>query len=449
MHSRMMNSIRTSSWACFTRSCDKVAAVIYFIVATSLFLACTHDNNDSIEDIPDAGLAKSRTVMVYMVAENSLGDRELKDDIKELIKGRNSLNFHAGDHLIVYVDDNALPRIYEIKKDETTMQLADLSPVCTYKEDVNSASAVQLRRFVQYVKQHYPAKSYGLVMWSHALGWIPSTYAKDKADDGGTKKRAFGLDNEQNSYDGRLNGYQMSIEDMAAVLEAEGGVDFILFDACFMQCIEVAYAMRNATHYVIASPAEIPGPGANYATMVPAMFQKDDYVQQMLSAYYTDYEMRKDYGIVISAIETAHLETFAMEMWGIVQKYQSQLMALDKQSLLSYYVYGAWGTICPDYLDMQGVMRTVLSETDYEQWKMKLDAFVTCQATDWWYSVYPYGYHGGLIEVIPSLCCGVSMTIPFVEYASGASRYDMSFQELEWAQMVWSPLSEGNDGQSE
>lgn len=423
--------------------------MIFFIVATCLFFSCTHDSGDSIEEFPDASLAKSRTVMVYMVAENSLGDKELMDDIKELIKGRNSQRFHAGDHLIVYVDDNALPRIYELKKNEAVMQLADLSPVYTYKEDVNSASAAQLQRFIQYVKQHYPAESYGLVMWSHALGWIPSTYAKDKASGGMVKRRAFGLDNEQNSYDGRLNGYQMGIEDMATVLEAEGGVDFMLFDACFMQCIEVAYVLRNATHYLIASPAEIPGPGADYSTMVPAMFQRDDYVQQMLSAYYAAYETRKDYGIVISAIETAYLEAFAVDMKEIVQKYQSQLMDLDQRLLLNYYVYGAWGKICPDYLDMQGVMQAVLPEADYGQWKMKLDAFVTCRATDWWYSVYPYGYHGGLIEVVPSQCCGVSMTIPFVEYASGASRYDMSFRELEWAQVVWSPSSEEDDGQSE
>ena len=373
----------------------------------------------------------------------------MRDDIKELIKGRNSQRFHAGDHLIVYVDDKALPRIYEMKKDEAAMQLVDLSPVYTYKEDVNSASAAQLQCFVRYVKQHYPAESYGLVMWSHALGWIPSTYTKDKANDGMAKRRAFGLDNEQNSYDGRLNGYQMGIEDMAMALEAEGGVDFILFDACFMQCIEVAYALRNATRYLIASPAEIPGPGADYSTMVPAMFQKEDYVQQMLSAYYAAYETRKDYGIVISSIETAYLDAFVVDMRDIVQKYQSQLMVLDKQSLLNYYVYGAWGKNCPDYLDMQGAMQAVLPEADYEQWKVKLDAFVTCRATDWWYSVYLYSYHGGLVEVVPSQCSGVSMTIPFVEYASGAFRYDMSFRELEWAQAVWGLSSEEDDRQPE
>ncbi|MDE6720888.1 MAG: hypothetical protein K2J84_01900 [Bacteroidaceae bacterium] len=115
--------------------------------------------------------------------------------------------------------------------------------------------------------------------------------------------------------------------------------------------------------------------------------------------------------------------------------------------MLNYYVYGAWGKNSLDYQDMQGAMQAVLPKADFEQWKLKLDAFVTCRATDWWYSVYPHGYHGGLIEVVPSQCSGVSMTIPFSEYASGAFRYDMSFRELEWAQAVWGSSSEEDDGQ--
>ena len=76
IHSRMMNSIHTLYKTYFTRFCDQVAAVIFFIVATCLFFACTHDSSDSVEEFPDASLAKSRMVMVYMVAENSLGDTE-------------------------------------------------------------------------------------------------------------------------------------------------------------------------------------------------------------------------------------------------------------------------------------------------------------------------------------------------------------------------------------
>ncbi len=443
---RMESSVPTYRTS-FTGTCGKVAAMIFFIVATCLFLACTHDEDKSSAEIPDANLANSRTVMVYMVGENSLGDPELKQDVREMIKGRNGLNFHAGDHLVLYVDDNALPRIYELKKNLSASHLTDLTPVYTYKEDVNSASADQLGDFIRYVKRHYPAQSYGLLMWSHASGWIPSTYEGDKTSGSSAKRRSFGLDNQKNSY---INiGFQMEIKDMAAAIEAEGGVDFMFFDACSMQTIEVAYALRNATECIIASPAEIPGPGADYATMVPAMFQKEDPVQQMLSAYYNAYLYNRLYGVVISAVKTEALEDFAAEMRGIVQRYKSQLMDLDKQPLLNYFVYGTWGTASPDCLDMQAVMQTVLPENEYGPWKEKLDAFVSCQATDYWYSACVpdgFGGHGSRVYVIPSQCSGISMAIPFEVYSKNAARYDLSYLETAWAQAVWNAVADGESG---
>lgn len=440
---RMESSVPTYRTS-FTGVCGKVAAMIFFIVATCLFLACTHDEDKSSAEIPDANLANNRTVMVYMVGENSLGDPELKQDVREMIKGRNGLNFHAGDHLVLYVDDNALPRIYELKKNQAASHLTDLTPVYTYKEDVNSASADQLADFIRYVKRHYPAESYGLLMWSHASGWIPSTYAGDKTSGSSTKRRSFGLDNQKNSFVN--DGYQMEIKDMAAAIEAEGGVDFMFFDACSMQTIEVAYALRNATEYIIASPAEIPGPGADYSTMVPAMFQKENYAQQMLSAYYNAYLYDSQYGVVISAVETKALDAFAAEMRDIVQRYKSQLLALNKQPLLSYFVYGSWGVTSPDCLDIQAVMQTVLPEDEYEQWREKLNAFVTCLATDWWYSVCvpnQRGGSGGFVDVIPSQCSGISMAIPFEVYVNNSARYDLSYFATEWGQTVWNAVVDG------
>ena len=441
----MKNSIPTYRTV-FTGICGKVATVIFFIVATCLFLACAQDDDDAGKT-PDEGSENGRTVMVYMVAENSLGSPELRNDITEILRGWRSLNNISGDRLVLYVDDNGLPRIYELKKNQKGTGLADLTPVYTYKEDANSSSADQLRNFIHYTKQRYKAESYGLLMWSHASGWIPSTYAGDKTSGTSAKRRSFGLDNQKNSFVN--DGYQMEIKDMAAAIEAEGGVDFMFFDACSMQTIEVAYALRNATEYIIASPAEIPGPGADYSTMVPAMFQKEDPVQQMLSAYYNAYLYNRLYGVVISAVKTEALEDFATEMRGIVQRYKSQLMDLDKQPLLNYFVYGTWGTVSPGCLDMQAVMQTVLPENEYGPWKEKLDAFVSCQATDFWYSaIQPdgFGEPGSRVYVIPSQCSGISMAIPFEVYSKNAARYDLSYLETAWAQAVWNAAADGESG---
>ena len=39
-----------------------------------------------------------------------------------------------------------------------------------------------------------------------------------------------------------------------------------------MQSVEVVYQLRNRADYFIGSPTEIPGPGAPYEVVVPALF---------------------------------------------------------------------------------------------------------------------------------------------------------------------------------
>ena len=65
---------------------------------------------------------------------------------------------------------------------------------------------------------------------------------------------------------------RMNISEFVEILKSAPHFDFILFDACFMQAVEVAYELRDYTDYCIGSPTEIPGPGASYDAVVPAMF---------------------------------------------------------------------------------------------------------------------------------------------------------------------------------
>ena len=57
------------------------------------------------------------------------------------------------------------------------------------------------------------------------------------------------------------NNY-MDIADLHAALQVAPDLDFLFFDACFMEAVEVAYALARLRNYLISSPTEIPGPGA-------------------------------------------------------------------------------------------------------------------------------------------------------------------------------------------
>jgi hypothetical protein len=415
-----------------------VVTMVLAIVATGLFSACQKDEGTQPPQY-DTSMAESRTVMVYMAAENSMSDY-VSSDMREMLDGMASKVFYPGDRIVVYVDDNTLPRIYLIDNTTNVTSPANLQPVKTYSEDVNSASAEQLGAFVSYVKTNdkYKADSYVLVMWSHGTGWIPSDYSGDVSSQ--SLRRSFGVDNGYNYTSGNKidEGYKMNIPDMARALEEQGGVDVILFDACFMQTVEVAYELRHAAAHIISSPAEIPGLGADYSTMVPAMFQKDDYATKMLEAYYNRYCNDPACGIVISSVNTDALDSFAAYVKQVVALHRDDLLNADYTHVLDYLLYGVgrWGTDNPDCYDMQGVMKNVMSEEEFAVWQEKVSQVITCMHTNFWYSGRRGGWKTYQIED-PSQCCGVSMFIPLNKYATNSARFNDTYLDMEWGKDVW------------
>ena len=408
----------------FNRVYGTVATMFFFIVATCSFSACSKDDETPPIVSP---YVESRTVMVYMVAENSL-NKNVWADVQEMLVGMNNDTLSANDRLVIYLDDVKLPRIYVVDKTTKITQFSELVPVMTYENDVNSSSAEQLGTFIDYVKSNYPAESYGLVMWSHASGWTPSNFSGDMYSETPTKRKSFGVDNGKNTTNN--NGNQMNIDDMASVLQGNA-FDFIFFDACVMQTIEVAYELRDAAKWLIASPAEIPASGANYETMTRAMFLKDDYVNQMLTVYKQEYS--NAYGIVVSAVNTEALDDYAAYMKSVVAAHRSEMLNLNISSMLNYIRYGSWTTTSPDFLDMQGIMLKVLDDEEYAQWKGKTDQLITCVHTGRWYSGYPKS----TIAIDDAQCCGMSMFIPFEKYTYRYESFNEKYLITSWAKAVW------------
>ena len=408
----------------FNRVYGTVATMFLFIVATCSFSACSKDDETPPIVSP---YVESRTVMVYMVAENSL-NKNVWADVQEMLVGMNNDTLSANDRLVIYLDDVKLPRIYVVDKTTKITQFSELVPVMTYENDVNSSSAEQLGTFIDYVKSNYPAESYGLVMWSHASGWTPSNFSGDMYSETPTKRKSFGVDNGKNTTNN--NGNQMNIDDMASVLQGNA-FDFIFFDACVMQTIEVAYELRDAAKWLIASPAEIPASGANYETMTRAMFLKDDYVNQMLTVYKQEYS--NAYGIVISAVNTDALDDYAAYMKSVVAAHRSEMLNLNISSMLNYIRYGSWTTTSPDFLDMQGIMLKVLDDEEYAQWKGNTDKLITCVHTGRWYSGYPKS----IIAIDDAQCCGMAMFIPFEKYTYSYESFNEKYLKTSWAKAVW------------
>ena len=416
-----------------------LTAATYYVPLVCLLFAFLMSVSSCKKDEPEEpvkppyGTGDGRVVLVYMSAENSLSSQSGKD-LKEMLAGIKYLG--EDDHLIVYIDNTQPPCIYDFTYYCKDTPLDSIKPVRTYESDVNSCSPEVMSDVLQFVKQNYPAKSYGLVLWSHASGWIPPVPVPYTGEytAWGAKKRAFGYDNGQNST--ADIGGQLSIDEIRDVLLQFGTLDFLMFDACFMQNIETAYQLRSCARYIIGSPAEIPGPGAPYQTMLKPMFQDSAYVEGMVEAYYDYYSDDYLYGVLLSAVDCGQLEYVAQVTKPYIQAYKEDLINMDYTNVQDYFLWNTFYMYSyPDFYDMQGVMRAVLTETEYAVWKAEFQKLFVAQVhTDRWYSAFNNSSNN---NVDADQYSGISMHIPLYKYAMRNKWFAPAYYETDWAKAVW------------
>lgn len=389
---------------------------ILLIIGSVTTTSCSND--EDIEPKPYSGDDKTeRVVIMYVVAENNLSSA-IQNDIDEVLSVCKSIP--KNDKFILYLDDIDLPRIYEITNKTNATDFQSLVPIEIFQEELDSASPTTLDMILSKVMNKYPCKSYGLVLWSHGSGWIP--------ENSELLTKSFGLDNNKNSSDISI-GTKMKIIDMAHVLSKYQNIEYLMFDACFMQSIEVAYELRNTTKYIIGSSAELPASGAPYDKILGYMFDKD-FNPQLLAYNFNDYYARIKKGVLVSVIETKQLDEFADVMESLLSKHIEE--SWNFTNTLNYYNYNKWGKYFPDMYDMRGLMQVILADDEYEYWCKELDKIlVASYCYDYWYSSYPKMN----VLVDEDQYSGVSMFMPLNKYVN--TTFNTDYLSFSWAKSIW------------
>ena len=268
-----------------------------------------------------------RTVLVYIAAENSLSSF-YRDDINEMLEAAGDIPTNS--RLIIYLDDTQTPRLISIEK--SSEGAATKNILHQYDKEQDSGDTETLHKAMDWVIKNYPAHSYGLILWSHGDAWVPAQ---------APMQRSICIDNNQNSsYSDR--GSKMNIADVADVLSTFPRMEFILFDACFMQSVEVAYELRHVTKSIIASPAEIPGPGAPYHRIVKPMFETPCNASHIAEEYFNAYNdadresLLQDYGVLLSVVNCELLENLAALTAEMIIKYASKDIELSMEDIQRY-----------------------------------------------------------------------------------------------------------------
>lgn len=209
----------------------KIRIISIFLIIPLLLSACWKEEADHIPVLPN------RTILFYMAGDNSLGD-ETQEKIDALAA---AWNVGGNSHLLVYQDrgEEYMPRLLEVK---TGADGKGTVEVLEEYKDENSASAGVFARVLNDMLRYCPGSDYGLVVFSHSSGWLPTgTFAQP---------RSVVTDRDT----------EFDLIDFARAIP-NGQFRFIVFESCLMAGAEVAYELKDKTGYILASSAEILSPG--------------------------------------------------------------------------------------------------------------------------------------------------------------------------------------------
>ncbi|GHT03447.1 clostripain [Bacteroidia bacterium] len=370
--------------------------LIYGIVFFSCILYGCGQDEPYLDKIP---ASTQRTVLLYLGVDNNFR----AEAAKKIEILRENWDKNTDGNLLVYSDAGGNAALIHLYYNPQKGNVADT--IITYPDE-NSASPQTLTRVLNDVKNYRPANSYGLVVLSHATGWLPAEMSKPTPAlrsiiwDTGTS--------EANNY--------MELTAFAEAIPYR--LDFIIFDACFMGAVEVAYELKDKADYIVASPAEVVSPGFVYSTMAQRLFQPQPDLTAVARDFYEYFNNQSGLyrSATVSVVKTAELENLKTLFQGIAGQARNDTGFQDLQC----FGYGSQKI----YFDLGDCIQKFAPEK-YNDFQTALDRCVLYKAaTDSYYSA-------GVATLKPiHTFCGLSVYVPQEAYPAANMRYG----QLKWNQ---------------
>lgn len=195
-----------------------------------------------------------------------------------------------------------------------------------------------------------PSDSYGLILGSHATGWMKGTSVPTKA---------FGDD----------NGYSIDIPDLADVLKKcfSEKLDFVLFDACMMGNAEVGYELKDVTSHCIASVMETPALGFPYKQIFSYLYSENIDYSAVCHEFISFNKINNAWG-TCAVMDCSQMENLSSAVKAKLLEWQDALSSVSMQNVQQYGV-NSYKYFSYDVLDFfrelggkSGVAETDLNE---------------------------------------------------------------------------------------
>jgi len=343
-------------------------SILILICLAFLSISCERKGYNSPEKI-------DHIILAYLGGDNDLSD-EVHQKIEAFKRGWTS---GKNNKLYIYQDTSGdTPRLLEVclsKRGEPITQLLQVF------EEENSASPEVFSRVVLQIKQLYPDASYSLIIFSHTTGWLPEGQFVSPT-------RSIIMD----------GNHEMELTDFANAIP-NNIFHSIIFEACFMAGIEVAWELKDKTDYIFASSAEIVSPGFTEVYPYALNYLVDKKLQNFGESVFDYYNTQTGWkrSATFSLIKSSELNPLAIFIknsvnWDIPPQL-SEIQSFDRNRYHLFYDFeGYYSSLLSD-----DIQRERLSDLigNCVIWKAATTEFLSG------YGGFPIKKHSGLTTYIP------------------------------------------------
>lgn len=295
------------------KTCSLIIATLFIVVGVS----CSNGDSPDGPDVPVTPVGQ--TVFMFFPWSNSLLSdfRRTVEDMQTVVAQRSMKD----ERIMVFMATSEREAVlFELKKQNGRC----LTDTLRRYSDRPFTSRQWLTSLFSEVMTLAPASRYGMVVGCHGLAWVPvqgqrnarkKLGSQERIDEGDNLYKEEKIDKEGEPNDlmhfevqgpvttrfigGTYPETQIETTDLAdAMADAGFHTEYILFDACYMSSVEVAYELKDVTHYLIASPTEVLSYGFPYITMGKHLLGTPNYkgIVDSFISFYSSYNL--PYGTV-------------------------------------------------------------------------------------------------------------------------------------------------------
>ncbi len=344
------------------RAIHTVFGLTAMIMAAFAITSCEHLDDDNSE--------YDKVMILCSAGFNSLSSY-LSEDIEELQTGYIPAN-NSGNALFVisklpvssgnYSEETA-PCLFRIYGNGTKVTLDTLM---TMEKGAVLAEKGNIRTFLEYVRDNFPSKSYGLVVSSHATGWLPSGYFSnpDKYETSSTAITSNSIragspaglplyveperdpslpavktiTQEIEVIDGVRYSHEIEIEDFADAIPMH--LDYLLLDVCLMGGVEVAYAYKDIADVIGFSPTEVLAEGYDYSTIASHLLAGSSPDPQAVCEDFFEYYNSlsgTNRSATITLVDCSKVDALADVCQTLFGKYRDVICSMDPSPVQAYF----------------------------------------------------------------------------------------------------------------